>query len=125
MPRPRVSHIKERLEAIPKAVREDVKVGLTEAANDLAARVWENVPVHKGDLRDSTYATSPGEHGLRENQAVVTTGNGAVSYASYTEYGTSHEPPHPFFWPTYFANRERLRANIRARISAAVKRAWK
>lgn len=125
MPRPRVSHIKARLAAIPKAVKADVKLGLTEAANDLADKIKQAVPVDKGDLRDSTYATPPGEHNLRENQAAVTTGNGTVSYASYTEYGTSHEPPHPFFWPTYFANRERLRANIRARISAAVKRAWK
>lgn len=110
--------------AIPKAVREDVKVGLAEAADDLADKIKQAVPVETGDLRDSTYASAPGEHNLRENQAAVTTGDGAIHYASFTEYGTRHEPPHPFFWPTYYANRERIRAQIRKRISAVVKAAW-
>lgn len=127
--------LSRRLEAIPKAVREAVKLALIKSGDELVDRMKALAPVDTGALKDSITATPPGgttpaysqsggSRVVRENQVIVTAGNSEVRYPHLVEYGTAHAPAEPFFRPAYRLTKARINRRIARAITEAIKEEW-
>lgn len=125
----------ERMRAIPKAVREDVKPAVIKSANEMAGSMRSLAPVDEGDLRDSIEVTGPGQRTpaysqpggstvLPENAAAVSVGNTDVRYPHLVEYGTQSASAQPFFWPAFRSNRKRATNRIKRAMTKAIKENW-
>lgn len=132
---PQLERLLKRLEAIPKEVRTAVQPALIKSAEELQARMRALAPFESGALRDSIAVTPPGQSTppysqpggsrvAKENEVLVTVGNSKVRYPHLVEYGTTHAPAQPFFWPAYRLTRERIKRRIKRSISKAVKEGW-
>ncbi len=129
-----ISSFQRRMRAIPLAVREDVRLGLIGAAEDIADTIRSLAPVDDGDLKASIEVTAPGEATPPYSQpggsnivgplaAAVTVGNTDVRYPHLVEFGTSHSPAQPFFWPGFRLSRARALAKIKRAVGKAVRTA--
>lgn len=125
-----------RMKAIPQAVREATAPALLRAGDLIGGTVRDLAPVDEGDLRASVAVTGPSEAvpayamegGARvvpENAVVVSVGNTKVRYPHLVEYGTSHAPAKPFFWPAFRLTRKKAATIIKRGISAAIRKAKK
>jgi HK97 gp10 family phage protein len=132
-----ISRLQQRLAAIPKRVKEQVRPALVQAAEEVAAtqRRLAEASRDTGDLIDSIAVTPPGAStpaysqpgGSRvagENEALVTAGNDAVRYPHLVEYGTAHAAAQPFFWPGFRLVRKRAANRVKRVIRNAVKAEW-
>lgn len=131
-----LASFQNRMRAIPEAVREGVKPSLISAADLVAGAIRDLAPVDEGDLRASIAVTGPlentppysqpgGSGFVPENMAAVTVGNVNVRYAHLLEYGTTHAPAHPYFWPGFRLTRKKALSRIKAGMTRAIKRAGK
>lgn len=129
-----IQRFQERLEAIPKSVREAVQPALVKSADELADQMRKLAPVDEGDLRASIKVTPPGgttpaysQPGgstiAGELEAIVTVGNQDVRYAHLVEYGTSDTSAQPYFWPAVRTMRKRFQARIKRAVNKAVRNA--
>lgn len=112
--------------ALPAAMQADVKVATFDQASRLARAMTFNAPRGvTSDLRDSIRV----EQGRRPARALVRAGGlkttrEGYDYALANEFGTSKMNAQPFFWPTYRAERKRIRRELnKAVIAALAKRA--
>lgn len=127
-----VASFQKRMQAIPKAVREGVRLPLIEAAELVAEAMRDLAPVDQGDLRASVAVTGPlestppysqpgGSSVMPENTAAVTVGNSAVRYPHLLEYGTSRMSAQPFFWSGFRLTRGKAAQIIKRGIVKAVR----
>jgi HK97 gp10 family phage protein len=82
-----------------------------QAAEAVADRARERVPVDTGALRDAIHTEQRGD-----DYAVIA-GNDRAFYGHMVEFGTSHSAAHPFLIPAL----EQERALIEARVRAAMR----
>jgi HK97 gp10 family phage protein len=131
-----LASFQRRMRAIPEAARDGVKPSLIQAADMVADAIRDLAPVDEGDLRASIAVTGPMENTppysqpggsgfVPDNMAAVTVGNTNVRYAHLVEYGTSHSPAQPFFWPGFRLTRKRALISIKAGIGRAIRKAGK
>lgn len=134
---PQLARLQKRLEAIPKAVREAVQPALASAGKELAdaMKTLAEPSRDTGALIDSItfttagnatplYSQPGGSRVVPENAVVITAGNSEVRYPHLVEYGTSHSPAEPFFWPAYRILKKRLSSRIKRAASKAVRENW-
>jgi HK97 gp10 family phage protein len=118
-----------RLTAELKAeVRREAIAELNRQAEDLARIIESVAPRHEGVLK-TTVRVVPGK---KETQVMVIAGGArtlrqgvtspAYDYARADEFGTTHMPAKPFFFPTYRLRKKRMRAAIKRKITAAIKK---
>jgi HK97 gp10 family phage protein len=130
-----IARLQRRIEAIPQAVREQVRPVLAASGNELAATMRALAPVDEGDLRESIAVTGPGQATppysqpggsqiAGELEVLVTAGNDNVRYPHLVEYGTAHAPAQPFFWPAFRLGRKKLASKIKRAIGKAVRDEW-
>lgn len=130
-----IKRFQQRMRAIPLAVREGTQPALMKGAEEIAALQRRFAPKDEGDLEDSITVTGPGQetppysqpggaHRVPENAAAVTAGNSEVRYPHLQEYGTTHHPAQPFFWPAFRMLRKRSANRIKREMSKAVKANW-
>ena len=60
---------------------------------------------------------------MPENQVAITAGNSDVRYPHLQEYGTSHHPAQPFFWPGFRLARKRAENRIKRVLAKAIREA--
>lgn len=127
-----LSSFQRRMRAIPEAARRAVDPSLLKGGDIIADAIRTLAPVDEGDLVASIAVTGPGmatppysQPGgaavVPLNAAAVTVGNSNVRYPHLVEYGTSHAPAHPFFWPGFRLSRKRALAMIKRGIGKAVR----
>lgn len=114
---PQVARLQRRLEAIPKAVREDVEPTLDRNADELVTLMRQLAPDDPStpapDLKTSIKWREEGE--LR--RAVFTDD----FKARWLEFGTSKMDAQPYFWPAVRLLQKRLRNRTKRAISKAVR----
>jgi HK97 gp10 family phage protein len=133
---PSLERFNQRMQAIPKAVREAVTPALVKSAEELAAtqRSFAERSRDSGDLIDSIHVTLPGQYTpphsqpggsrvAKPNEVIVTVGNEDVRYAHLVEYGTVNAAAQPYFWPAVRLLKKRMRNRIKRAITKAVKEA--
>lgn len=123
----------QRLEAMPRAVRRAFEEGLTEAGEEITAMQKRMVPVDQGNLRDSIryergrISRKRGLLGGATRQ-FVQDGNLSITIftddfkARWVEFGTTGQPPRPFFFPAMRALRRRVISRIRRKVNAAIRK---
>lgn len=130
-----IGRIKQRLNAIPKAVRAAMVPELVKSGNDLAVTARILAPRDTGALQESLkvtpggsstppYSTPGGRVTVPELAVAVTAGNKDVRYAHLVEYGTQEAPAQPFFWPAFRLLRKKTTGRIKRAASKAVKQNW-
>lgn len=112
-----LAKVRQRLDAIPRQVRNAVQPALDTSANELADMQRRLVPVDEGDLKDSI-EVHPGEHEL---QRIVKVGGPRAHHARWVEFGTAHTPAQPFFWPAYRALQKRIKARLTRAANKAIR----
>ena len=142
------AHLKRRMMAVPKVMREHVETVLESVADELVLEIQAASPVDKGELRDSIQK-EPIPEGEGRTGWKVTGGwkGGKGFYIRFVEFGTKPSPAsqgqlfkrqkgkwrgrrrrdkpahagvpaQPFFWPTY----RRMKSRIRGRITRALRK---
>lgn len=110
----------QRLARIPIAARREIKKAIKISADDLAEQIRNAVPVDDGDLRASVKVDELSERQGRFGYAVKAGSNRAF-YAAMQEFGTVKMRANPFFFPTYRANKKRIRSRIRRAVRKAAR----
>lgn len=132
-----LSRIQQRLNAIPKALRDRMKVVTLEEANKLAedmrtlalsskatGRLIRSITVTAAGQTTPPYSQPGGATVVAENAAMVTVGNAEVRYPHLVEYGTKKAPAQPFFWPSVRLNKRRTMNRIRREIGKTIRANW-
>ena len=130
-----LARLRQRLDAIPRAVKDAVKPALDKSGDELVERMKSLAPVDTGALRDSIVATPAGqttppysqpggESVVPENTVRVTAGNTDVRYPHLVEFGTADAKAQPYFWPAFRLTRSRIERRIKVAITKAVETAW-
>jgi HK97 gp10 family phage protein len=108
--------------ALPPAMRAEITRATADEASRLARAMTFAAPRGvSGDLRESVRV----EQGRRPSRFLVRAGGpkttrGGYDYALANEFGTQKMSAQPFFWPTYRAEKKRIRRNLNAAIRAAL-----
>jgi HK97 gp10 family phage protein len=130
-----LSRFQQRMNAIPKAVRQAVVPAVVKGADELADAMKTLAPVDTGALRNSIVVTGPnqqtppysqpgGSYTTKETEAVVTVGNSDVRYPHLVEYGTQNAQAQPYFWPAVRTRGKRARDRIKRTMRKAIKNNW-
>lgn len=112
-----------------------IRPALAKGADDIVEMAKRFAPVDTGTLRDSigwTWGTEIPEGstalgsvkgGGRNPELVITiyAGSKKAFYAKWQEFGTVAHRAHPFFFPSYRAQRKSVKSRIRRAISKAAK----
>ncbi len=137
-----LARIQQRLNAIPKRIRERMGVVVVEEAAKIAddMRSLAQASRDTGALIASIEVTGPGKvtppysqpggmTRVAENSAMVTAGNEDVRYPHLVEYG--HVGPNgavveaqPFFWPAVDLNKRKVTLRLRREARKAVREGW-
>jgi HK97 gp10 family phage protein len=119
-----VDKLKRRLvDVIPKKVRANLEIAMTESAALIVAGARLRVPVETGELRDTIHQT-----GVREGKrgglyVAITAGERTknnYNTARIVEFGTMDTLAQPFLLPSYRANRKRAQARMRRAMRDAI-----
>lgn len=113
--------LQQRMDAIPREVRQVVQPALDKSAQELAARQRSLAPRDDGDLQASI-RVEPGDHELARK---VLAGDDRAFYARFVEFGTLEAEAQPFFYPAYRLLKKRLSGRIKRAISKSVKERWR
>lgn len=118
-----------RMRVIPSLIAAEVRPVMESCAQELVDLMKTLAPVDTGAGAASigwTWGDAPkGAIVLdsvkakdRSSRIIIFAGGGSEFYMRFQEFGTKDAPAQPFFWPAYRA----LKAKIRRRIAAAVRR---
>ncbi|MFD1341456.1 HK97-gp10 family putative phage morphogenesis protein [Litorisediminicola beolgyonensis] len=129
-----LSRFQRRMRAIPHEVRRAVVPALAQGGYEIAEAMEALAPEDSGDLIGSIAVTLPnqttppysqpgGSFTVPENQVAITAGSTDVRYPHLQEYGTSHHPAQPFFWPGFRLAKPKAERRIKRAISKAVREA--
>ncbi|MEQ8167002.1 MAG: HK97 gp10 family phage protein [Alphaproteobacteria bacterium] len=126
-----------RLEGIPAAIRQDIKLALMKSAEELAdmQRHLAESSRDTGALIESIEVTAPGEttpaysqpggsRTAHELEAIVTVGNEDVRYPHLVEYGTADAPAQPYFWPAVRTLQKRINNRLNRAARKAIRDFW-
>lgn len=132
-----LSRIQQRLNAIPKKIREAATAATRMAADDVAGDMKHLAQASKntGALIDSITVTGSGETTppysqpggsavVPEGASRITVGNKDVRYPHLVEYGTTKAPAQSFFWPAVRSNQKKVQNTISRAVRKAIKDGW-
>lgn len=138
-----MDRLRAQLNALPDAIKAEIRAAMEKSAEEIVAMARGLAPVLKepdqrrqqGALRDSigwTWGEAPkGAMTLGKVQAdtnsdrmVITiyAGNSEAFYARWVEFGTAKMQARPFFYPSYRANRRRLRGRANRALKKAAQK---
>ena len=123
-----------RMRAMVKAGKAATAPALLQGGYEVAQAIEALAPEDEGDLKGSIavtpagqmtppYSQPGGSHVVPENQVAITAGNSDVRYPHLQEYGTSHHPAQPFFWPGFRLARKRAENRIKRVLAKAIREA--
>jgi HK97 gp10 family phage protein len=132
-----LDRLRRKLKQMPEVIKEQIRQEMEKAAEQIVKMAKSLVPVDSGALRDSigwTWGDPPGGAmvlaaagdgdlritiyaGTRDKKL----GDMDAFYVRFVEFGTSKMSAHPFFYPSYRANKKRAASRIRRAINKAVK----
>ncbi|MQW00875.1 HK97 gp10 family phage protein [Sinorhizobium medicae] len=132
-----LSRIQQRLNAIPKRIKEAVYPEVLKGAEDIAAdmrhlalqskdtgALIESITITPAGGTTPAYSQPGGSTVVPENAAMVTVGNEQVRYPHLVEYGTTTTEEQPFFWPAVRLNGKKVRNRLNRAIRKAVRQHW-
>lgn len=132
-----LSRIQQRLNAIPKKIKEAAAAASAKAADDVAGDMKHLALASKdsGALIDSITITGPDQNTpaysqpggaaiVPEGTYRITAGNSEVRYPHLIEYGTVQADAVPFFWPAVRSNKKKVLSTIRSAVKKAIKEQW-
>ncbi len=132
-----LARIQQRLNAIPKRVKEAAGIAAKAGAENIAddARHFALASKDSGDLIASIVVTPAGQSTppysqpggstlVPDGAAMVTVGNSDVRYPHLVEYGTSKSSSRPFFFIAVRLNKKGVQSKIRRAIAKAAKASW-
>src|SRR5262245_48142681 len=110
--------------AIPQKIKAEIRAATFVEAGTLAAQMQFRVHVKHGTLRNSIRVEGSPQKPMR---ALVKAGGPTTTVHGYDyslaqEFGTSKMSAQPLFWPTYRANKARIRRAIRTAAKDAISR---
>jgi HK97 gp10 family phage protein len=123
-----------RMRAMVTAGKAAAAPALLQGGYEVAQAIEALAPEDEGDLKGSIavtpagditppYSQPGGSHIVPENQVAITAGNSDVRYPHLQEYGTSHHPAQPFFWPGFRLARKRAENRIKRVLAKAIREA--
>ena len=134
--------LKASMMAIPQKIRDEVARELEAQAAKVVADMKRLVPVDSGALRDSigwTWGNAPRGsvsvgtvRGRQFSRMAITIyagtrdkslGSADAFYARFQEFGTVKMAANPFFYPSWRANKTRVKASLTRAVKRAVKKA--
>lgn len=113
-----------------------ISIAMAKGANDIVAMAKRFAPVDTGALRDSigwtwgreipegatALGTIGGKKKGKDNLIItVYAGSHKVFYAKWREFGTVTQKAHPYFFPSYRAQRKPIKAAIRRAVRKAAR----
>ena len=81
------------LEPFADKLEKNLKEVISKGALEIEARAKAKCPVDTGNLRNSIHTE------IKDDGKSAEVGT-AVEYGAYVEFGTIHQPPHPFLIPS-------------------------
>jgi Bacteriophage HK97-gp10, putative tail-component len=118
---------------VPEVLKEEIIKANMKSAEELAARIRNDVPVETGRLKESVTVTGPGQttpaysmNGARTAgplQTIVSVGDVDVRHGHLVEFGTAHSAAQPFFWFNVRQLYQRMVNRGRRAVTAGLKRA--
>ncbi len=134
---PQLKRLMERLEGIPKAIRDDLQPAVVKSADELAGlmehlaepsrdtgALIESITVTPPGGTTPAYSQPGGSRTAHELEAVVTVGNSEVRYPHLVEYGTAEAAAQPFFWPAVRTLQKRINNRLNRTARKAVRQWW-
>ncbi|MAZ28003.1 MAG: hypothetical protein CL868_13125 [Cytophagaceae bacterium] len=129
-----IGSFQRRLRAMVKAGKAAAAPALLQGGYEVAQAIEALAPEDTGDLAGSIavtpagqmtppYSQPGGSQIVPENQVAITVGNSDVRYPHLQEYGTSHHPAQPFFWPGFRLARKRAENRIKRVLAKAIREA--
>lgn len=134
-----IGRLRNRLLAIPQAVRQATQPALIKQADTIAATMRQLAPDDPAtgapDLRTSIEVTPGGQQTpfysqpggnmvVPENAVAITVGGEDVRYPHLVEYGTTKMAAQPYFWPAFRFHRKKAQAAIKRAVGVAVRKNW-
>lgn len=134
-----ITRLRNRLLAIPAAVRQATQPALVKQADAIAATMRGLAPddptTGEPDLKTSIEVTPAGQQTpfysqpggnmtVPENAVAITAGGEEVRYPHLLEYGTTKMAAQPYFWPAFRLHRKKAQAAIKRAAGAAVRKNW-
>jgi len=132
-----LTRIFAKLDAIPEALRKQIKPELMKGAEEIASlqRGFAETSRDTGALIDSITVTGPGEQTppysqpggrqtVPEGAVLITAGNSDVRYAHILEYGSSKTEAQPFFWPGYLLGRNKAVNRVNRAGRKIIRETW-
>lgn len=126
-----VQRFKQLTQELQREVRKDAIVELNAAADELVEQMRSAAPQGPtGNLKRSI-RKEPGKRdtvvrilaGGPLTTVEARKGSGApYDYSRAVEFGTQQAPAHPFFFPSYRLRRKTIRAKLKRKITADIKR---
>lgn len=134
---PQLLRLLARIDAIPKAIRDDVRPAIVKSGEELAdmmvhfaeqsrdtGALIESIEVTPPGGTTPAYSQPGGAQTAHDLQAFVTVGNSDVRYPHLVEYGTADAPAQPFFWPSVRTLQKRINNRINRAARKAVRDHW-
>lgn len=127
----KLDRLKAKVAAITPAVRAEVRKAMEKGAEEIVAMARRLVPVDSGTLRNSigwTWGSAPkGSIKLASAETggdvlTIFAGNEVAYYAGMVEFGTLRQAAQAFFFPSYRANRRRVKAAASRALNKAIKK---
>lgn len=134
-----LSRIQQRLNAIPKRVKEAAAAAALPVAEAIASdmrhfalsskdsgALIESIEVTPAGQSTPAYSQPGGSTIVPEGAAMITAGNTDVRYPHLIEYGHSGKggQAQPFFWPAVRANKRKALNSMNRAIRKAIKADW-
>lgn len=132
-----------KLKQIPDVAVDAARLAMEEGAQEIVEAMRALAPKgESGDLRDSigwtwgdlpagTFMIDEIRSGRGQGEQYATlrlkiyAGGGDAFYARFHEFGTKSMAANPFFFPVWKKMRAKYRRDIRARVRAAIREAWR
>jgi HK97 gp10 family phage protein len=124
-----------QLQALPQAMRDEIRTSLKVSAEETTDLMRRFVPVESGALRASIgYSFGEAPKGALSSAArtvkaeaglavTLFAGGGKAFYARFQEFGTQEMSANPYFFPAYRLARKRVRARMARAMRAGAKKA--
>lgn len=130
-----LDRLNRKLIKLSQVAIDQIRPAMEEGANDIVEMAKRFAPVDTGALRNSinwVWGTEIPEGsralgkigGKRSDPQLVITiyaGNKDVFYSRWVEFGTKVAKAYPFFFPSYRAQKKRVKSRIRRAVSRAAK----
>ncbi|WP_196258570.1 HK97-gp10 family putative phage morphogenesis protein [Pelagibacterium limicola] len=130
-----IQRLNRKLSRFTEDVAKELRREMEKSAQEIVNMARRLVPVDEGDLRDSigwTWGNAPegamtlgevrGGRGKGNLRITIYAGNSKAFWARWVEFGTKKMRARPYFFPSYRANKKRMRGRITRATNKAARR---